>query len=101
VAVAAAEKSAAKLRKEVAKSAAELEALEAWETAKTEEHAASQAASFELAAAMQVRLGLHADGFSQGLFLQMKFWSRTCKCTPHRRRGAPFLWCHIARARYM
>lgn len=85
--MAAAEKSVAKLCKEVAKGAAELEALEAREAAKTEEHAASQAASFELAAAMQVRLGLHADGYSQGSFLQINFWSRTCKCTPHRSRA--------------
>ncbi len=54
MALAAAEKAAARLRKDVAKAAAELEALEAKEEERAAGHAAAREASFELAAAMQV-----------------------------------------------
>ena len=55
VALAAAEKAAVKLARDIVEATAELEALEAAEEAKARKHAAAREASFDLAAAMQVR----------------------------------------------
>jgi phage shock protein A len=70
VTVAASRKSAAKLRRDVDKVAAELEALEQQEEAALERHEAAKAASFDHQEAMQV------DDFESGSY----HWSIQATC---------------------